>query len=145
MGLNLLLLELALVAGKNDFLLSVAIESPLRSTLLESLVTVLVDCRPIADAELDVSDALGKGFDVLFARFVPWPQVHIHLDAGRNLDAADVDEDDIFVSDLDHFRSELEVTDIKCVEVERCYIIYITLLGKIDVCHCDNVLKMVND
>ena len=131
-----LLTELAFLARESYGLSAGDIVQPLRSSLTENLLAGLgIDLRPIADAESDVVESLRKRSDVFCGCFVARPQVYVDDDAGIYLDSADVNENGVFLTDLYYLRSKLDVLHAAGIEVKRCYIVNIGLLGEIDVCH----------
>lgn len=144
-GAGRLALVFPLLAFEDDLLAAGDVGNPLRFAFAEpGLAGFGIDFRPVTDTEMDVVQSLRKSGDVLRGGIVAREHVEVHDDAGGDLGTFDVNENDVFVSDLDGLGSELHVRDVASTEIQGSDVVDIVDLGKIDVRHGFKSL-MVND
>lgn len=135
-GAGRLALIFPLLAFEDELLTAGDIGNPLRLAFAKSgLAGLRIDFGPVTNAEVDIVQSLGKRLEVFGGGVVARPHIEVHNDAGRTLDAFDMDEDDIFVTSLDGFRRELHIADIARIEVQGSDIINIVDLREIDISH----------
>lgn len=141
-GAWLLALIFPLLAFEDELLAAGDIGNPLRFAFPElGLASLGIDFGPVADAEVDVIQGLGKRLEVFGGGVVARPHVEVHDDAGGTLDTLDVDENDVFFTDLDGLGSELHIADIARIEVQGSDIVDIVDLREIDISHDDLKVK----
>lgn len=135
-GAGLLALVFALLALEDELLPSGDIGNPLGLAFAEfGFACGGIDLGPVADAEVDIIQGLRQSLEVLFRGIVARPHVEVHDDAGVTLDAFHVDEDDIFLADLDGLGSELHIADVARIKVQGSDIINIVDLREINISH----------
>lgn len=141
-GAGRLALVLPLLAFEDDLLASVDVGNPLRLALAEfRLASVHVDFGPVADAEVDIVEGLGHSLEVILGCGVAGPQVEVDDDARGELGAFDVDENDVFLADLDGLLGKLHILNLAGIEVKGCDIVHIGHLREIDISHDGLKLK----
>ena len=137
-GAGRLALVFPLLAFEDELLAAGDIGNPLRLAFPElGLASLGIDFGPITDAEVDIVQSLGQSLEVFLGGIVARPHVEVHDDAGGTLDALDVNEDDIFFTDLDGLGRELHIADVTRIEVQGSDIVDIVDLREIDISHDD--------
>lgn len=137
-GAGRLALIFPLLAFEDELLSAGDIGNPLRLTFPElGLASLGIDFGPIADTEVDIVQSLGQSLEVFLGGIVARPHVEVHDDAGGTLDALDMNEDDIFLTDLDGLGRELHIADVARIEVQGSDIVDIVDLREIDISHDD--------
>lgn len=137
-GAGRLALIFPLPAFEDDLLATGDVGNPLRLTFPKfGLASLGIDFGPVTHTEVDIVQSLGQRLEVLLGGIVARPHVEVHDDAGGTLDALDMNEDDIFFTDLDGLGSELHIADIARIEVQGSDIVDIVDLREIDISHDD--------
>lgn len=135
-GAGRLALIFPLLAFEDELLTAGDIGNPLRLAFPQlGLAGLGIDFGPVTHAEVNIVQRIGQSLEVFLGGIVARPHVEVHDDAGGTLDAFDMDEDDVFFTDLDGFRRELHIADIARIEVQGSDIINIVDLREIDISH----------